>query len=533
MYTKTYSATLKGIEANIIGVEIDASKGIPGFNIVGLADKSINEAKERISVAMRAVDFEIHPKRILVNLSPAQNRKEGAQLDLAIAAALMVNFAYIDVEPKFLEEFCLLGELSLTGDLKAITGTLSFLLEAADSKLKYLIIPKANEKEASLVTLKQNFQSQIFTVSDLHELKSLIEALAEKNKGIDPANAERLKLIETCIENYKIKTLEFSSLIKEVTSKRKNVLDLDDVIGQAHAKRALEIAATGKHHLLMIGPPGCGKSMLAKRFISLIPDLGFDAALDSTKIYSISNNLKEEIILRAPLRSPHHSASSVSLTGGGVPIKPGEVSLAHNGVLFLDELTEFNRFTIEQLRQILEEKSVIISRAKQSVEYPADFILVAACNPCPCGYLGDEKKSCTCSQLQISKYVAKLSGPFLDRIDLHIELTRLAAEEISKLTDKENLKKPSKGLDSNPVKERVLAGRDFLKKEQANFNVTKEAKEFIDHVVFNTNLSARSHQKILKVSKTIAALEKNLEIEVKHLAEAMQYRSVSWEKYRK
>lgn len=518
MYTKTYSATLRGIDAKIIGVEIDASKGVPGFNIVGLPDKSISEAKERIFVAMRASEFEFHPKRVLINLSPAQSRKEGTQFDLAIVTGLLVNFGYIDIDPKFLENFCFLGELSLLGEAKAVTGFLSYILEAEAKKLKYIIVPKTNEEEANLVSLKENFKSEIFTIANLTELKNLVEALHQAN----PQNEE-------IIQKHKVKKIELKTLINSLVKKKKEKLDLGDVIGQAHAKRGLEIAAAGRHHILMIGPPGCGKSMLAKRFISLIPDLNFDQILETTKIYSVSGSLKENLILETPLRSPHHSASSVSLTGGGMPIRPGEVSLAHNGVLFLDELTEFDRHTVEQLRQILEDKSVTLNRARQSLNFPANFILITACNPCPCGYLGDNQKECSCSLLQISRYISKLSGPLLDRIDLHLELRRLNAEEISKLT---NQQQEISFSESKPIQERVLRSRKFIENPKNKFILKKDAKEFIDHTIFNLNLSARSHQKIIKISQTIASLEESSEVDIKHIAEAMQFRSVAWEKYK-
>lgn len=530
MYSKTFTATPRGVDANIIGVEIDASQGIPGFNIVGLADKSISEARERITVAMRASGFELLPTKILVNLSPAHIRKEGVQLDLAIAAALMVNFGYTDIEPEFLKHFCFLGELSLTGEVKKISGVLSLALEAQKQGFKYLIIPKANIDETRLITLTGNNDTKVFYITNLEELNDLLISIYKNTLFDKNCSAKEKAIVYKTIKEHLVSKLNLNKIkiIKETE------LNFKDVIGQHHAKRGLEIAAAGNHHVLMIGPPGCGKSMLAKRFKSILPGLSFEEALESTKIYSISNKLDSGLIFNPPFRAPHHSASAVSLVGGGANSKPGEVSLAHNGVLFLDELTEFNQHTIENLRQILEDQSITVTRIKQSYKYPARFTLIAACNPCPCGYLGDTDNHCSCTPMQIQKYLGKISGPLLDRIDIHLELSRLDAEEIKLITQsqyKSCLALQEKTACSSSIRQRVLSARKFAIEESIGLVLTKEAEEFMDHAIFNLKLSARSHQKILKVSRTIANLARSEKIDAMHLAEALQFRNINWEKY--
>lgn len=519
MYSKTYAGTLRGIDASIIAVETDVSKGLPSFNIVGLPDKSISEAKERISVALRASHYEIPPSKILVNLSPAQIRKEGVQFDLAIAVSLLVNCGFLNIDPKFLEDFCFLGELSLRGEIKGIGGILAFGLEAQKHGFKYLVISKKNSKEASLITLVQKTKTKIFVLDNLEEVINLVQILkATKDNSHNLSNQSIDEL-----EKYQLKNLTE----KDLKIYHKENIDLQDVIGQRHAKRGLEIAAAGSHHILMIGPPGCGKSMLAKRFKTLIPKLSMDKALETTKIHSISNQLKEDLVLIPPFRSPHHSASVVSLIGGGPNAKPGEISLAHNGVLFLDELTEFNRHSIEQLRQVLEEKTITINRIKNTLEYPANFTLIAACNPCPCGFLGDLEKSCVCTPFQISRYITKLSGPFLDRIDIHIELSRLSTEEISKLNKKSSVINES----SQMVLDRIQSAKDFAAKFNPAINFEDKAEKFLEAAVLNLKLSARSFDKITKVSRTIANLALSKNIQENHVAEALQFRTVDWQKY--
>lgn len=512
MYSKTHSASLEGINADIIEVEIDSGGGMPGFNIVGLASKSITEAKDRVKSALISAEYPPEAGKILVNLSPAHLRKEGSHFDLAIAAALMVNNCYANIKPQLLEQFCFFGELSLDAKIKEVIGLLPLALEAQDRKINYIVVPRANYNEASLINLASKFNSQVFAISNLFELKLLLEAV---DSGADTSQ-------------YQVSTIDRSKLV----SKTKSTKDLSDVIGQEHAKRGLEIAAAGRHHLLMIGPPGCGKSMLASRFVDLLPSLSFDQALELTKIYSITGLSSGELMLEAPLRAPHHSASNAALVGGGSKIKPGEVSLAHNGVLFLDELTEFNRYSIEQLRQILEDKSININRIRQSLRFPADFILIAACNPCPCGYLGDKLKACSCSPNQIANYLGKLSGPLLDRIDMHLELNRLDFEEIQLLNRRDNGSTlTAKTRLTSKVRQRVLQAQEFgLDK---TLRLENKELEFMDKAILSLELSARSHQKILRVARTIANLDSSAAVRVEHLAEAISFRAVDWERYRK
>ncbi len=530
MYIKTNSVVLAGLKASIINVEVDVSKGLPAFAIVGLASKSITEAKERVTVAMNSSGFEVAPKRILVNLSPAHIKKEGVHLDLAIAAALMAAFGYINSAPEILEQSCLLGELALTGELRPVVGVLPMAIEAKQRKMRYLIVAAGNETEAALVLADSKDTSlEIFAVSNLEELKKLLSYLtglghyAQKTAFSNIAKDEHLDDIEIKkLEAFRVKRSS-QSLIPCGLER-----SFSEVIGQAEAKRGLEIAAAGRHHVLMIGPPGCGKSMLAKRFINLLPALSFNEALELSKIHSISGLLRAGLVRERPLRAPHHTSTITSLIGGGVPIRPGEVSLAHHGVLFLDELTEFDRHVIEVLRQILEEKKVSLARGVSSCTYPADFTLVAACNPCPCGYLGDTERECSDSPLQVARYVSKLSGPLLDRIDIHLELSRLNREEIESIgmtTD----------LDVDiAMRSRVSQAQDFAAElKTTKLELDKESKDFVVEASYKLGLSARSYTKILNLSRTIANLAQTERISLEHVAEALQYRSVSLDQFKR
>lgn len=552
MYVKTHSAILQGLDSTIIDVETHISKGIPAFGIVGLAGKSINEARERVNIALKSSDFPMPPQRITVNLAPANTRKEGPQLDLALAAGLMVSFEYAKCEENFLEKFCFLGELSLTGELKGFKGALALSLKVVKEKIKYLVLPYENAKEASLATLREDCKTEIFAVKNLNELKTLIEELNCHNQSPQKTKSKldlnkMVKQIYQLDNKFKVQKPSQEKIQKYFYNKsqkleKENFLD---VVGQQQAKRGLEIAAAGRHHCLMIGPPGCGKSMLAKRFINLLPELSFNEALETTKIYSVSGLLKEALITHSPLRSPHHSVTPVSLIGRGVPPIPGEVSLSHNGVLFLDELTEFNRYSLEQLRQILEDKQIILNKSNQTHIYPADFVLIAACNPCPCGFLGDNIKTCSCSPAQISKYISKLSGPFLDRIDLHMQLNRLNKQEMLELAEPEFRSKQGKDpFHNKSMKERVNKARFFeahLIKELLKLNLEvktqlykldKVSHKMLHEASCELEMSARSHQKIVKIARTIANMEESSSIKIEHIAEALQYRSMDWDPYK-
>jgi magnesium chelatase family protein len=528
MYVKTFSAVLRGLEADMIGIEIDVSKGLPAFQIVGLAGKSINEAKERVSVALKSCDFPLAPQRILINLSPAHIRKEGPHLDLGIAAGLMFAFEYLQCSAELLEQCCFIGELSLTGEIRPAVGILPLALEVQDrgKACKYLIIPANNRDEASLVTLRQNSSLKIFFVSTLSDLKVLLNLLGQ---GGELAGGE-LKTFQ--IEGLSPNRLTaFFALRRKPASKKL----LEGIVGQNQAKRALEIAAAGRHHLLMIGPPGCGKSMLAERLPGLLPDLDFEQALVSTKIYSVSGLLQEPIILAAPFRAPHHSITATALIGGGVPIKPGEVSFAHNGVLFLDEFTEFDRFTIEQLRQILEHKEIVLNKKHQVFTYPADFQLIAACNPSPSGHFTDQDSS---SPKQIQRYLSKLSGPILDRIDIHLELSKLDKEEM-KLLSQDRQVSANDEFSTEQVRKRVQMCREFARDYAAQFDnnrglplqLNQETKDFLDEAVYSLGLSARAHSKVLRLARTIATLGLSEYISIEDIAEALQYRSLNFEKF--
>ncbi len=513
MYTKTFSCSRNGIDAELIHVEIDSSKGLPGFSIVGLADKSINEARERIACAMRACEFELPPQKILVNLSPAHIKKEGVHFDLAITAALMVNFGYINIEPELLENFLCLGELGLKGEIKAIKNLLIFAL-SKNIKTGYVIVPEANRKDAEIIQRVYGKSKKIFIAKNLFDLKMILEIFS----SIMKADLEKKPALEKLLSKFAIN--ENISNFKE--EKEFSNLDFSDVLGQSLAKRAFEIAVAGNHHVLMMGPPGCGKTMLANRFINLLPKLSLKKAIETTKLHSAHGINTEGLIEKAPLRKPHHSASAVAFIGGGQnAIKPGEISLAHNGVLFLDEMTEFNRFTLEQLRQVLEEKRIEITRIKESQNLPADFILLAACNPCPCGYLGDTEINCRCSQTQIEKYLGKLSGPLLDRIDIHLKLTRLAPDTL-KLLGKEN----TNAIKTETMLKNITKAKDFASKEKQSLSLDNDSESFMDSAIQSLKLSARSHQKIVKVARTIANMDQSSKIKEYHLAEALNFRSI-------
>lgn len=521
MYTKTYSCCRHGIDADLIHVEIDSSKGLPGFNIVGLADKSINEAKERISVAMQACDFELPPNRILVNLSPAHIKKEGSHFDLAIAAGLMANFGFADISETLLKDFVFFSELSLDGKLCFSTNLLILAL-SKNIKAKYFVVSKANKKDAEVIQAIYKDKKKVFLAEDLRDLKVILETISSLGSSISETEKASFK-----------KILEYFSIIKPDLNSRGpvnlNNLNFADVLGQSLAKRAFEIAVAGNHHLLMIGPPGCGKTMLANRFITLLPELKLEQALQTTKIHNAHGYSTDGLIKAAPLRKPHHSLSAAAFVGGGKDkVKPGEVSLAHNGVLFLDEMTEFSKFTLNQLRQILEEKSITIRRVNDSQKFPADFLLLAACNPCPCGYLGDTETNCRCTQNQIERYLGKLSGPLLDRIDIHLRLTKLSPETLRLFGKKEF---SNKKYSTETMMENIQAAKIFMKNDNQSLELKAKQEDFMEKAIYNFKLSARSHQKIIRLARTIANFDKSSYIQESHLSEALQFRAVNWSNY--
>ncbi len=502
MLANATAATIKGIEGFAVSVEVDIAPGLPNLAVVGLPDAEVKESKERVTAAIRNSGFDFPLKRITVNLSPAELRKSGTQFDLPIALGILAASEQISaLAREKINNLLVLGELALDGSLRPCAGVLPMLISCKNLG-KTAVIPPANALEGQI-------SSAPFITP--HTLRELTDYLEEKI----PLSAVQL------------------AYVPPTEQEAHPLLDFNEVKGQALAKRALEIAAAGGHNVLMIGLPGTGKSMLAKRFPGILPPLTEDESLEITKIYSICNLLgKSRLLTTRPFRDPHHTISNVALIGGGSTPKPGEVSLAHNGVLFLDEFAEFSRSALEVLREPLENGQVTISRAKETVSYPARFTLVAAMNPCPCGNLGNPLKPCTCSPMQVTRYKNRISGPLLDRIDLTVNLNPV------KFTD---WKQEKEGESSAQIRQRVLAAREIQKARFAGTPTTANAfmtpaqiKQFcqlppgadtiLEAAMRRFGLSARSLDKILKTARTIADLEGKSTIETKHLVEVMQYR---------
>ena len=502
MLANVCTGAIKGIEGVPVSVEVDIAPGMPTLAVVGLPDAEVRESKERVAAAIRNSGFDFPLKRITVNLSPAELRKSGTQFDLPIALGILAASEQLSADTlSRLNQFLVLGELALDGSLRPCAGVLPMLISCKNLQ-KTAVIPPQNVLEG------QVSGAPFITPHTLRELADYLE-------GKTPETAVKMSYIPP----------EEDSKIHEP--------DFNEVKGQALAKRALEIAAAGGHNVLMIGLPGTGKSMLAKRFPGILPPLTHEESLEITKIYSICNLMgKSKLLTQRPFRDPHHTISDVALIGGGSNPRPGEVSLAHNGVLFLDEFAEFSRSSLEVLREPLENGQVTISRAKETVSYPARFTLVAAMNPCPCGNLGNPLKPCTCSPMQVNRYKSRISGPLLDRIDLTVNLNPI------KYTD---WNQASEGESSAQIRERVLRARDIQRARFAGtttpanaFMTVPQIKEFcplppgadsvLEAAMRKFGLSARSLDKILKTARTIADLEGKEKIEVKHLIEVMQYR---------